>query len=268
MNEETDGLEAGAEVEAIADTSEVDESSEATAEQQTGADDTGAADDAGDEHEPPKRVPWFQKRIDEVTRQKYDAQREADYWRGLAEGRGVPNQQTPQAVQQTAGPPTEDQFDTWEQYEEARIAHHVEQRLRQAEMQRRQQQVLTTYVEREAAVKAAHPDYDVKVNDPTLPITPLQAAIIRESDRGPEIAYWLGTNRSEAAQIASLPPHLQAAALGRIEASLGSQAAKPVQNRAQPPAPPQTVAGISAGVNKDPSKMSMAEYAAWRQANP
>jgi hypothetical protein len=52
---------------------------------------------------------------------------------------------------------------------------------------------------------ASRPDYDVVVRDPSLPITPLMADVIRESEKGPEIAYYLATNRSELAQIASRP---------------------------------------------------------------
>jgi hypothetical protein len=81
MSEETDLQSEGAEgVEPTA----VETNSEATTEQPTGTETPEAADDAGEAtEEPVKKVPWFQKRIDEVTAQKYEAQRQADYWRGI-----------------------------------------------------------------------------------------------------------------------------------------------------------------------------------------
>lgn len=261
MTEETDATETGG----AEESANVEETSEATTEQDTGTEETGQADDAGEEtEEPPKRVPWFQKRIDEVTRQKYDAQREADYWRGLAEGRIQPTQQQPQ---QQVGPPQLDQFDDYDSYEQAKISYHARQEaealLHQMAQQHQRHQLLSTYEQRENAARQSFPDYDNVVKDPTLPITPLMAEVIRESDVGPGVAYHLGTNRQEAQRIAALPLHRQAAELGRIEASLSQ--APPAQQRTAPNPPPKTVAGISAGINKNPADMSMAEYAKWMQ---
>jgi hypothetical protein len=260
MTEDTDTPQGGAEgVEPEA----VETTSEATTEQPTGADEAGPAADAGEATEEPKekKVPWFQKRIDEVTAQKYEAQRLADYYKGLAEGRTA---QQPQAPQQQVGPPQIEQFESYDDYEEAKIAWVVEQRLSQARQLEQRQSTLRTYEEREGALRAARPDFDNVVRDPSLPITPLMAEMIRESDVGPEVAYHLGTNRQEAQRIAFLPPHRQAAELGRIEAALTKApmaSAKPI-----PPAPPPTVGGVSAGLKKSMTEMSYSEFVAMREA--
>jgi hypothetical protein len=253
MSNETDAHEGGAEgVEPTA----VEAISEATTEQTTGAEQTGAADDAGEAtEEPVKKVPWFQKRIDEVTAQKYEAQRQADYWRGLAEGRAP--QAEPHAQEQQVPDRWEDPegYDRWLIREAATAAREeikTEQRFR-------------SYSEREEAFRATKPDYDTIVRDPSLPITPLMAEVIRESEKGPELAYYLASNRSELAQIASRPPHLQAAALGRIEASLTTPAPAPAAIKPIPHAPPQTVSGLSAGLTKPLDEMSMSEYVAARE---
>lgn len=256
MTNETDAPEGGAGVEAIAEAPQVEPVSEATAEQPTGAEQPGPADDAGEatEEAHQKRVPWFQKRIDEVTRQKYDAQREADYWRGVAEGRTPANPQPEQQV----GPP-----DRWEDPEgyDQWLINQATQKF--AEEQQRQT-ALRTFEEREARARQTYPDFDSVVRDPTLPITPTMAEVIRESDLGPEVAYHLGTNRQEAQRIAGLPPHRQAVELGRIEALLSKPPAP--QIKPIPPAPPATVGAISAGLSKSPEEMSYAEFKAWREA--
>lgn len=264
MNDLTDTHEGGAGDEAIAETPTVETNAEDTAAQDTGTDDAGQADDAGDEAPKPKQVPWFQKRIDELTAKRYDAEREVAYWRGIAEGRTA---QQPQASVQQDGPPKEDQFDSFEEYELARIDYAVEQRLRAAREAEQRSTLLRSYEDRAARLREAKPDYDSVVHNPDLRITPVMADVIRESDLGPEVAYHLGTNPSEAARIASLPLHRQAAELGKLEAKLTvQQPSQPPQQRTPPPPPPKTVNGLSAGLAKDPNEMSMAEYVAARKA--
>ena len=259
MTEETDGQEAGTEGEAIAP--EVETPSEETAEQPTETETSELADDAGEATEvPEKRVPWFQKRIDEVTRQKYEEQRRADYLQGQLDALTTPKQH------QKAGPPQLEQFEDYEDYERARIEYTVEQRLaREREIEQRTT-VLRTYEERAAKLRETNADFDSVVNDPSLKITPLMAEVIRESDVGPQVAYHLGTNRSEAERIASLPPHRQAAELGRIEARLTEQPKPAASPKPIPPAPPQTVGGLSAGLSKTLEQMSYAEFVKAREA--
>jgi HAMP domain-containing protein len=261
MTEATDAPLGGAE--GVIAPEAVETTSEATTEQTTGTEETGAADDAGEAtEEPAKKVPWFQKRIDEVTAAKYEAQRQADYWRGLAEGRSKPEAvQAPQA-----GPPQLEQFDDYDAYEQARIDYAVEQRLGKAEQEKQQRAALTTYQEREAAIRASKPDFDTVALNPRLPVTVTMAQAIHESDLGPEVLYHLGSNPQEAARISALSVARQAAEIGRIEAALTKP---PTSNAATvkpiPPAPPQTVNAVSTGLKKPMEEMSYAEFVAMRE---
>lgn len=245
MNELSDAPEQGG----AEESAQVETTAEAT-----------TAQDATDEA-PPKKVPWFQKRIDEVTRQKYEEQRRADYLQGqidaLTKGRSAPQQQAETPPDRWEDP---EGYDRWLINQAAEVA----QKRAAEDMQR--QQSLRTYEERAAAARQAHPDFDTVVHDPSLPITPQMAEIIRKSDNGPEVAYYLGTNRSEAQRIAALDPIEQAAEMGALRASLKKQPAAQAQTRTPPAAPPKTVSGLSAGLNKDPNEMSMAEYVAARKA--
>jgi hypothetical protein len=262
MSDETDAPQGGAEPIVSHETLEpaVETPSATTTEQPAATESAETADDAGEVTEKPKQVPWFQKRIDEVTRQKYEEQRRADYLQGQIDAltRGAPAQ--------PEGPPKEDQFESYEDYEQARIDFAVEQRLKQARVEEQRTTVLRTYEERAAKLRETAPDFDSVVNDPTLKITPLMAEVIRESDCGPQVAYHLGTNRSEAERIASLPPHRQAAELGRLEARLTIQPKPAPTLKPIPPAPPQTVTGVSAGLGKTHAEMSYAEFCAAREA--
>ncbi len=117
--------------------------------------------------------------------------------------------------------------------------------------------------ERIASFKEAAPDFEQVVLNDAVRITPACAELIKESEAGPQIAYWLGQNRGEASRIASLPPLQAALEIGRIEARVSVKAAP---RFTQAPPPVKTVnSGIGAGA-KPQSQMSYKEYEASRLA--
>jgi hypothetical protein len=260
MSEETDAPQGGAgaivEHETLDPAPEaataIEQTSDNATEQEPGTVEAETADDAGAEPKP-KQVPWFQKRIDELTAKKYEAERRAAYFEGLA------NAGTAKPVE--TQPAVPDRYDDPEGYDR----YLIEQTKRELREELSGQRRLTTYGERVAKIREAKPDYDSVTTNPDLAITPAMAEVIMESDVGPEVAYHLGTNPAEAARIASLSEKLQAKELGRLEERL-SQPVKAPQARTPPPPPPQTVAGLSAGVAKTPESESMAEYIARRKA--
>lgn len=199
-----------------------------------------------DEAAAPRKKPGVHNRIDELTRQKHEALREAAYWREKAE-----------AAART-------DFDTLD-YDDQIIA-----KLRLTERQERAEAAevnATNAVERqfaelETAARAKWTDYDVVTRNANLPITPAMAQIIKDSEYGPDLAYHLGKNPGEAIRLSALSGLALAREVGRIEATI--TAPKPV---ATPPAAPvKPVAGMASGGAKDPAKMSMAEYVAWRKS--
>jgi hypothetical protein len=224
-----------------------------------GHDDTGDAKPNG-----------VQKRIAEITKEKHEARRAADraeVERDMLREEVSRLRGDTQAQATPSGPdakPRLDQFETIEDYSEAVADWKFDQRLAQREQAQRQSTAQTTFDERATAVRAKFADFDDVIGDRTLPISPTMAEVIRGSDHGPEVAYHLGQNRSEASRIASLSPLMQAAELGRIAATF---AAKPTASpKVPPPPPPKSVNGIASGVSKDPGDMSMSEYSAWRKA--
>lgn len=221
----------------------VETHSDATAEQQaTDAENTEAADDTGEQK--PKKKHWAYDRIDELTRRRREAEREAEYWKARAS--------------RTVDPNSLD-------YEEG-IAERVAQRHRTEQAETAQATAQQLSVEafnyRETMAREKFTDYDAVTRNPNVAITEAMAEVIRDSDVGPDVAYHLGKNPQEAARIASLPTHLQAREIGRIEERLSA----PKPGRKVPAAPVQPVSGIAAGGSKDPGSMSMAEYVAARKA--
>ncbi len=160
----------------------------------------------------------------------------------------------------------QDENASYEDQELARIQTAVKaERLQEKESEqhsaatRAQQQNVDAFWAKVEGSRDRMPDFDAVFND--TPVSPYSAELISASDKAPEIAYWLGSNKHEAHRIANLPPHMQGAEIARVEARLSSA---PIARKvSQAPAPSPTLQGASSPGVKDPSEMSMAEYAAW-----
>jgi hypothetical protein len=218
--------------------------SESTPEQTSTTDSVdGGENDAADK---PKKKHWAYDRIDELTRKYRTAQRDAEMWKAKAE----------------APAPKQDQFEDYDDYMAAKTVHTMNIDTAQTRVQEANLYLAETFEERQAIARDKYPDYDAVAHAPTVSITADMAEVIQSSEYGPEIAYHLGKNPSEARRISMLPVKLQAAELGKMEARL----TLPQANRKHPPEPVDTVSAIAAGGSKDPSKMSMAEYVEARKA--
>lgn len=242
-------LTAGADTPAaeVAQTEAPVETSDATTEQATTetVETDQAAPEAGDDAPAqPKKKHWAHERIDELTRQRREAERQAEFWKAKA-----------------TKTVDVDSLD----YEDG-IAERVTQRTRQEQAETASETAKQLAAEafnyRETMARERYQDYDAVTRNPNVRITDQMASVILDSDLGPEMAYHLGRNPAEAAQIAALPALAQAAALGKLEAKLS--APKPTPK--QPPAPVSPVGGNASGGSLDPAKMSMAEYVAARSA--
>jgi hypothetical protein len=112
------------------------------------------------------------------------------------------------------------------------------------------------WTEATAAFRQKAPDFDAVAHNPNLTVTPVMADALRESSRGPEIAYYLGKNPAEAAHIAALPPVSQATAIARLEARI----AAPQASVSSAPQPFATLTGRSGGGGKRLEDMDFEEY--------
>lgn len=233
----------------------VDMTEEASAEVETDELEATASDDDGEDAtatpEPKKPAKGVQKRLDELTRLRHDAERDRDYWREMALRSGAAKTE-PEPVQVE---PTEDQFENYDDYLVAKAKH---QALAELRSEQRQESFIS-------AAKSKFTDFVAVVMRPDLPVTQAMSEAIRESEIGADIAYHLGKNPDEAARISRLSPARQAVEIGKLEVVLSAPLAKP---KDPPPPPIKPVSGTSAGGSKDPSKMTMAEYVEWRKQNP
>lgn len=213
-----------------------------------------------------QRKAKIKSEIDDLTRQRYAAQRELAIEEGrLQERREAAQPAQPPAETAPTGPPpepTQDQYDTYELYDTAwrtwmkdtvgtQVAAGVQTELQRhraaaAEWQARQAyatalQGFTTSVD---AARARHEDYDeVTTGAAELPVTEHMHNQMVRRPLGAEIMYELCNNPEECKRIAALPPSESITELalleGEIARRLGPAAAPPSVAPAENPAAAQ-----------------------------
>lgn len=141
--------------------------------------------------------------------------------------------------------------------------------------QRRIQEVTDGYNAKVAEFAASHPDFVQKVNAIPYQLSQAVELAIQAHDQGPDIAYALANDDDLAFQLASIQPHMAAAAVDRIASRLTAAPeapqpapqpipqtpAKPVSS-APPPVP--TVSGKTP-TETPPEKLTDAQWWARRQ---
>ena len=210
-----------------------------------------------------------QGRINELTRQRHEAEREAAYWRGLAEARA--NEQPAKAPQQEAEKkPSAADFSDYDTYVEALAEWKAEQKVSEA-LERRQQsseqakkaaearEVAKAWTERQNAARSVFSDYDAVVGSADVTITPAVSDILLTSDKGPEVAYYLAKNPTVVERLNALSPTAAAREIGRLEAALEKPSVKHVVDA---PAP----ASITRSPRTQSSDLAQMDHEAYRAA--
>ena len=259
---------------APADGAPVEVESPATPEQVA---DKQPADDTGAERiEQPRdekgRFESVQARIDKVTWEKHEAQRQADHYRQQLED--MQKQQAPPPVAEAKPVPTLESVGFDEiKYQQALATHYRAEAIAVAKAavadelraEREQQQAAKrqeTFQTRQVEFAKTVEDYDRVVYNPAIAINANMAEDIAASDLGPQLAYYLGKNPELAYQIARLPARAAARELGKIEAKLSAPKAAPALTKAPPP--PPKLAASDPEIERDPEKMTPSEWRVMR----
>lgn len=244
-----------------------------SAEQQTGAapdqetnvDTTAQAKtDDEEEHRVPKGV---QKRIDRLTREKYQLQAQLEV---LRQPQQAPQQRTQEA---TASAPKLENFASIEDYIDAMADHKATQKAEEVFRKRDAEQTASKQQEESSRVRdgftkqmddarSAYDDFDDVVDNPDLPISQAMAEAIMRTKGGADVAYYLGKNPAEAVRLANLDPFSAAVEIGRIAATV----VRPQARKASNAPPPIQPVGSRASPVSDPDKMSADEWLKWRSS--
>lgn len=210
--------------------------------------------------EQPKKK-GVQKRIDELTQLRYEAERRAEEEaRKNAELVGLLKKQ--QAPEQS-GEPQLEQFEDYDQYIVAKAKYELKieqqaesERQRQDEQNRALNDARRSYAEKASEARSKYSDFEQVAHNPSVPMTDVMEQMIVGSEQGPDIAYYLGSHVEEAYQIARLDPFNAARELGKIEARISLP-----QKRTTTQAPsPVTTIGSNETVSKKLEDLPYAEY--------
>jgi hypothetical protein len=255
MTDETQGA-----AEAVSeDTSAADQ----VAEAQTG--DDGAAEQTEGQAEPPKPKKSAQERIDELTRARREAERDAEYWRSRAI-QPEPRQEAPPQPQGDGRPdPAQYEYGaaderfiedltTW------KADQTVSQRLAQVDSQRATREAVQSF---EARNKALFPEGEPEGLAAFRRIQEVPRAIqdvLLASDIGPKLAEHLGDNPRELDRLSAMPPHLQAYELAKVEARLSRPAAAVAKTATEAPEPAPQARGVGGKFKVAPDTSDFAAF--------
>lgn len=209
----------------------------------------------------------IQPRIDELTRAKHEAEREAAYWRGIAEAGKAPS-----AKADAPSKPTPDQFSDHNEYVE-KLAEWKAKEIVSASLRERDEQAeqakqkteretrASTWAERQAKFAETAPDFDEVLASAEVQVPAHLLDALLKSDQGPALAYHLAKNPEVAQNIAGMSKDDALMELGALKASLSKPALKSVTKAPAPITPVKS----GGGNVPDVAKMSQTEYEAYRK---
>lgn len=219
-----------------------------------------------------KTTPWFQRRIDQLTAEKWEERRvvenlkkqTTDLLSQLAEARKsgqVPPVATPPATA-TSQPNTLTTPPITQNPSEAEINAMAEKRADEISRQRSFNKACNDIAE---AGKGEFGDFDQKLRTFAMlggiP-TPLLETIT-EMPNAHKILYNLGSDPDLAERVVKMTPVKQALELARLENALTKPVARQVSSAPTPVQPIDT----GSRATDDPEKMSMVEFVKWREKN-
>ena len=249
-----------------------------------------------------KPAKGVQKRLDELTRQREEAERRAKAAEeNLAKALEAMNRGGKQPDEKPADTPGQDEdpepkrptradYADPEAWDAAVLAYAderadwtartavkkaesaAESKRQQETAEQAQRAMIEAHSARVEKAKTKYADFSSKAEAPDVSITIPMAQAIIAHEQGPDIQYYLGTNPDEAARISKLPVPSQLLELGMIAATLReapkatAAPAAPAKPITAAPAPIKPKAEGTASVTKPIEEMSMEEYAAMRKA--
>lgn len=220
-----------------------------------------------DEQKKPK-TDSVQKRIDELTRKRREAERNSEYWRDQA------MKKEPVKSVETVEEPLKSLQDF--DYDEGKYQQHLFDKARHGavdearrvlgEEQKKQtsNRKASDFRGREAEFSKSVDDYQDVARSRDLPISQVMADVVTEMESGPEVLYYLGKNPNLADEISQLSPLSTARELGRIEAKLQLQEKKG-ETVSKAPKPTPKIAASDPAITKNIDDMSQVEFNAMRR---
>ena len=214
------------------------------------------ADKQEDEDDDSSLPNGVKKRIDKITRQKYEQQAEINKLKSELE---TFRAQTAPTLQE----PDISKYDNLDSYVSAVVKYERELEKQTAQSQQAEQTqaqaVAQDWVAKVDKVRSVAPDFDAAFsNIASIEFAPMALEAVAEHPKGAEIAYMLGKDISEAYRIAALTPRQQLMAIGELSARTNVPKPKTVSSA---PAPIKPVQG---GASNSSPPADIDEWMKWR----
>jgi hypothetical protein len=217
-------------------------------------------DPSGEKQRPNK----LQDRIDELTKARREAEREAAYWRARAKTQDEPPKKQ--------GPPVRTDFASDDEFIDAQVDFKLEQKLAQRDSQNAASKQIesqaTQWAGKLTAAKALIQDFDAVMNAAELPVENHIMELIREHDSGGLIAYHLANNPAVLEELNKMTPAKAAFRMGKlgdqVEAEFNKPAKAAVSKISSAP-PPAKVATSGSNTLPAPQDMDMDQYREYRK---
>lgn len=211
----------------------------------------------------------FQRRIDKLTREKADKEREAEFWRTEA----LRNKPTETKTEATAKPKETD-FNSHAEYVEALTDWKVDERVKAFKAEQNaekakthQQTVEQTFKQRQEEFRKATPDFDEVLADADMEVSKALIDEIVTNENGAALQYFLAKNPDEAARLSAMNPVALAREVGRLESRFTTTPSTKTAKVTGAPPPPNPVGKPTPTSTKTPGEMSPSEYRVWRAKN-
>lgn len=247
------------------------EQAETETEADTGAEDGEDGDDNDSEGDKPKRPSRYQR----LKRERDALAAEVAQMRSRPVAAAADDKAAlDDLVRKEVGdPPKEDEFNgDWFAYERALTAYEADKRIATREIRRQAQQaqqtqqdatreLLLDYEDRQRAARASIADFDqVMKGAANLKVSQAVGHLLLESEKSAVIEYHLAKNAALLDRLNAMSPLAAAKEIGRLEDRLSL----PNPKTATRAAPPINAPKGGAAPTVDLSKMSMADYVAYR----
>ena len=221
----------------------------------------GDGEGAGDNEGDPHKKQTAQERIDEITWKFREAERQANYWKGIAEEE-PPAEKEKKPADSTDRPVLEN-FETATEYEDALFGWHDKKK---ADADKAESHTATVkknigvFNKNAAEFKKTHKDFNKVIEAPVF--TDTMRNVLFTMEGGPEIAYHIAKNPDMGELFGKLSPEQQIFKIAELRNEIKLAHNTRTITGATDPIEPVGDTGQS---EKDPDKMSTKEWMAWNK---
>tara|TARA_R100001086_G_scaffold245416_2_gene176301 strand:- start:1170 stop:2288 length:1119 start_codon:yes stop_codon:yes gene_type:complete len=178
----------------------------------------------------------------------------------------------------SAGRPNQDDFETYEQFQEALVDWKVNlrlterdtverERIERDQQQRAQEQIVAAHTARIDTFRSAHDDFDVVIEKgKDLPMTrPMQDSVLN-SDMGPAVMYHLCRFPEECDRIAAMAPMAAIREMGKLEARIEAAGTGPVSSATSMTRAPRPIKPVGGGATASTVPLDQMDFQSYKRA--